>query len=333
MPLKIYRRGEIWHYRGTIAGRRLRGSTGSSNKEIAARFSAEVEDRFWKRRFDGPEAILTFAQAALKYRAAGKQTRFLELIEDHWKDTLVKDISVGAVVQSARELYPNASGATRNRQVIVPTQAIINHAAGLGLCNKIAVERFEVFTKVKRPATIHWVRTFMREAPPHLAGLALFMLLTGARVSEALALDWQDVDLQRKTALIRQTKIGAERLAHLPQELVIAISNIPKEKGRKVFRYTTKAAADKSWRAAIKRAKIEPLSFHCCRHGFATALLHRSVDPVTIAKLGGWKSAEHVLKTYGHPKDDPTLTDLISDTPLTRRSVENARKPYKTGTK
>lgn len=330
MPLKIYKRGDVWHYRGTVAGRRLRGSAGTANKEIAARFAAEVENKTWKRGFDGPEAVLTFAQASIKYRAAGKQTRFLERIEDYWKDTLVKEINAGAIQQSARELYPNAAGATRNRHVIIPTQAVINHAAELGLCSKISVTRFEVFTKVKKPAGIEWVRAFMRSSPPHLGGLAMFMLLTGARVSEALALDWQDVDLEKRTALIRQTKIGAERVAHLPQELVVALANIPKESGRTVFRYTTVAAARKSWNAAIKRADIGPLSFHSCRHGFATALLHAGVDVVTIAKLGGWKDKEHVVNTYGHAKDDATLTDLISGTDLTHDAPETSETVYKT---
>lgn len=43
MPLKLYLRGEIWHYRGTIAKRRLRGSTGSSSKEEALDYVAEKE--------------------------------------------------------------------------------------------------------------------------------------------------------------------------------------------------------------------------------------------------------------------------------------------------
>src|SRR5256885_12013793 len=101
MPLKIYRRGKVWHYRGTVAKRRLRGSTGAANKETAARIAAEIEDRYWKRRLDGPAAVLTFAQAAIKYRAAGKQARFLERIEDYWKDTLVRDITPGAIRDAA----------------------------------------------------------------------------------------------------------------------------------------------------------------------------------------------------------------------------------------
>jgi threonine dehydrogenase-like Zn-dependent dehydrogenase len=66
MPLKLYARGrlKIWHYRGTVAGNRLRGSCETTNKAIAARQVAEIEAREWKCSFDGPQAVLTFAQAA-----------------------------------------------------------------------------------------------------------------------------------------------------------------------------------------------------------------------------------------------------------------------------
>lgn len=319
MPLKLYRRGKVWHYRGTVAGRRLRGSTNAQNKEVAERIAAETEARAWKRRLDGPQAVLTFAQAAMLYRAAGKSDRFLAPIEDHWKNTLVKDITGGAIRSSALALYPNTSGATLNRHVIVPTQAIINHAAESSLCAKISVRRFPVETKIKTPATWEWVQAFMAHSSPHLAGLACFMFLTGARVGEALALEWEDIDFQKRTALIRQTKIGDERIAHLPQPLVVALANIERAPGRTVFRYTAHCSADKSWRAAIKRAKIAPLSFHSCRHGFATALLRAGIDVVTIAKLGGWKTPQHVLQTYGHASDDATLTERIIGTDLTQR--------------
>jgi hypothetical protein len=61
-------------------------------------------------------------------------------------------------------------------------------------------------------------------------------------------------------------------------------------------------------------------------------LLHKGVDPVTVAKLGGWKSVRHLFETYGHAKDDPTLTDLIAGTDLTQPMHKSSRKPRKTGT-
>jgi integrase len=329
MSLKIYKRGEVWHYRGSVAGRRLRGSTGAANKETAARIANEIEARHWKHRLDGPTAVLTFAQAAINYRAAGKPTRFLEPIEDYWKDTLVKNMTSGAIQQAALVIYPMASSATRNRQAIVPTQAIINHAAESELCPRIRVKRFKVDTKSKIPATLEWCQAFMAHSKPHLGGLALFMFLTGARISEALTVRWEDIDFNAKLVLIRQTKLGNERRAHLPQSLIVALANIPRVKSRPVFLYTMRSNCIRVWRTAVKRAGIAPLSFHSCRHGFATALLQAGIDPVTIAKLGGWKTPRHVFETYGHANDDATITDRISDTHLTQGQRSNSTKAHK----
>ena len=43
MPLTIFKRGKVWHYQGTVAGRRLRSSTGATDKKIAERIAAEAE--------------------------------------------------------------------------------------------------------------------------------------------------------------------------------------------------------------------------------------------------------------------------------------------------
>lgn len=332
MPLTIYRRGKIWHYRGTVAGRRLRGSTGTPHKETAQRIAAEHETRVWKGHLDGPESVLTFAQAAILYLSAEKPDRFIARVSGYWKDTPVKQINSGAVRQAAIALHPKASGATRNRNVIVPTQAIINHAASLELCRHLKVERFPVVTKRREPVTWEWVRKFMAVASPHLGALACFMFLTGARISEALNVTWADTDLAARRATIRQGKLGGEeRRAHLPPVLVAAIANIPsnREPGAKVFQYSSRDTAKPLWRAAIKRAGIKRLSYHACRHGFATAMLHAGIDPITVAKLGGWKDAKHVFTTYGHAMDDETLADRIIGTPETQSPMQEAGNKVK----
>jgi hypothetical protein len=133
MPLTLFRRGGIWHYRGTIGPtgnrRRLGGSCKTSNKDIAARQIAEIEKRYWDGHFDGPEAVLTFARAAAIYRAAGKADRFLGPVEKYLGPKLVKDITESTIQLMAKELFPNSSGASLNRAAIVPTMAVINHAA------------------------------------------------------------------------------------------------------------------------------------------------------------------------------------------------------------
>jgi integrase len=316
MPLKLYLRGDTWHYRGTVAGRRLRGSTGISrqNKAVAAEAVAKLEARAWQHNLN-PGSTLTFAQAAISYRAAGKPTRFLARVEDFWRDTPIKDITSGAIRSACLSLYPSSTGATRNRAVIVPTQAIINHAAAeLELCPKVFVKRWPVPKTIVRAVTWTWVREFQSSSPPALAALADFMFLTGARISEATRLRWRDVNLSQRSALIRQTKTGMEHSAHLPNDLILALANIPGDRhpDARVFGYADRHLAWRAWSRAIKAAGIEYYHPHCCRHGFATSLLRAGVDVVTVAKLGGWKSPAQVLSTYGHASEDRTLTDVLT---------------------
>lgn len=131
MPVKLYKRGMIWHYQGTVAKRRLRASTGTSDKAIAQRIAAEAEAKQWQSHLDGPGANVTFSQATREYMEAEKSMRFVLPILDYWKDTPIREISAGAIKQSAFKLYPDGKPATRNRQVITPTVAIINHVAEL----------------------------------------------------------------------------------------------------------------------------------------------------------------------------------------------------------
>lgn len=325
MPLKIFKRGEIWHYRGTVAGRLLRGSTGTADREIALRFISEKEHRQFKGSFDGPGAVLTFAQAVARYLDAGKSDRFVLSALDLLGRMLVKDITPGVIQQAARDLYPRTSNATRNRQGIVPIQSVINHAAALGLCSPIRVKRFDVVKREKQPATWAWVEAFCEYANPHLAALAKFLYLTGARVSEALSVKWTDVDLGNRRVLIRQGKLGGEeRLAHLPDELVVAIANIEPRKER-VFGYAMRKTAVKPWDKCIDRAGIQPLSFHALRHGFATGLLDKGVNPKTVARRGGWKSTRHVFETYGHDVASATITDLLINTQETQDGVKSLK--------
>jgi len=328
MSLKLYLRNGIWNYRGTVGPAerrsRLRGSCKTSDKDIAARQIAEIEANYWKGHFDGPAAILTFRRAAANYRADGKTDRFLDRIETYLGDTLVKDIKAGTIRQMAIELYPNCSGASRNRQGITPAQAVINFNAESELCSPIKVKRFKVDAKVKEPVTLEWLRAFGPHAGIAVNALAWFMFLTGARIGEALAVRWEDVSLNAGTVLIRQSKVSSERVSHLPRPLVAMLSNLPRVNERPVFVYRHPDDIVRAWFGAIKRAKIKRLTPHSCRHGFATGLLRRRVDVTTVAYLGGWKTAAQVLKTYGHALKDITLTDVLIGEELTRDTTKIA---------
>lgn len=325
MPLKLYKRGKIWHYRGTVANRRLRGTTGTSDKKIAERIKADVEAKAWQRRFDGPGAGLTMAQAFIAYLDADKPNRFIAPLGDYWKDTLVEDIAPEAVRIAARKIYPKASGATRNRQVIVPTVAAINYAADLGWCARIKVSRFPETPKTKTPATLEWVNAFASRATEdgllELSTLCLFMFNTAARVGEACRLTWADVDLQNAKAIVRMNKPTPwQRTAHLSPRVVTALGNIGGNRNpdELVFGNAGRGSVTKVWNNVCDRAEIKRLTPHCRRHGFATTMLQAGIDVSTVAKRGCWKDPVVVLRTYAHAIEDKTVTDVVFDTKTTQ---------------
>lgn len=320
MPLTLYQRGKkkIWHYRGTVAGSRLRGSCKTTDKAKAARKASKIEEREWKCDTDGPQAVLTFAQAVEMYETAGKSMTFVQPIEDHFKDMLVKDIKPGMIQQMAMELYGNCSGASRNRLAIIPAQAIINHAAKSEACQRIRVERFKTETKEKPYATLEWIKAFQKHASPQLGAYAVLMFLTGARPSEALECD---IDLSGGTALIKESKIGHERRAHLPAMAVAAIANIKPIPGRPLFFYRELNNLRESWDNVIKRAKIQRLTPHCCRHGFITGLLRKGIDVKTVSWLADI-TPEVLLNTYAHARKDRCLTEVLVDADLTQETAD-----------
>lgn len=323
MPLKIHRRDGIWHCAGTIGPpgrrRRIRLSLNTKDKNIAARQAAEIEKRYWDGHFDGPGAILTFERACAMYVAAGKTDRFMGPVRKYLGHMLVKDITPATIQEMTMELYGHCGGAARNRQGIGVAQAVINHAAKSGLCSPIKIERYEEEKNEKTPATLEWVMAFRAAAPPHIGAMALFMFLTGARPGEALTVDRErDLNLQKATVLIRESKVSKERVAHLPPALVAELANLEVIKGRPLFGYRWYDAALVEWKHTIRRAKIERLTPHCCRHGFATELLRRGVDIHTVAWLGGWASPAQVLKTYGHALKRRDLTNILAGTQLTQ---------------
>lgn len=307
--LRLKKRGHVWYACGTIAGRRVRKSLGTGERRRAEEIAAQLEARLWKGAVYGEGAIRTFEEAALSYLEAGGEGRFLPPLLHHFRGRQIGAIRPGDIVNAALTLYPAASAATRNRQVITPARAVINHAAQLGWCAPIRVRRFAERPVRRTAVDRRWIDRFMaaalaaaprRPANPWLAALALFMFTTGARIGEALALTWADIDLPARRASIRMGKTGGDtRAAALTTEMVVMLANLPRT--AKVFRYASRHSVIKAWRATCARAGIEYVPPHQAgRHSFATALNRAGIDPRTAMEAGGWKSARLYLERYVH---------------------------------
>lgn len=326
--LRLFKRGDVWWTDGFIDGKRIRKSTGETDEKRAEEIASKREWAAHNARVYGEESIFTFGAAVGLYTDK-KEGRYIWPIFDQWKHKLVKDIKPGHVIDLAEEMYPDAAPATKNRQVITPITAVINYCAKRGKCARLDVERFKVPKKPARVADMDWLDAFVRNASPHLGALAQFMAMTGARISDATALDWKDVDLDARTALLRDTKNGDDRLADLPDRLVIAIGAIEWRKG-KVFQYAHRHSVRDPWLDCCIRAKIAPIPPHDAgRRLFATMMIQSGYDPVTVAKAGGWKTVRMVLEVYAQPGDTKAAVNDVFGHKVTQRRAKKAEKTVK----
>ncbi len=134
------------------------------------------------------------------------------------------------------------------------------------------------------------------------ASLVLFLLHTGLRLSEALGLRLNDLQLSERkgSVLVQQGKGGKQRNVPLNLEARNALQAWLAVRPESEFLWTSVEAAHttvlngRTVQRALKRyaepAKIEELTPHMCRHTFAKNLVNSGVSLEKVAALLGHSS-------------------------------------------
>jgi integrase len=131
-------------------------------------------------------------------------------------------------------------------------------------------------------------------AAPHLQTLIRFALATGCRAREITGLEWDRVDLQRRTAWLNQTKNGTPRGVPLNRD---AVEVLEAEQGKHpVFCFTYRGEpiawelTNSAWHNAVEKAGIDDFRFHDLRHTWASWHRQAGTSCDELKDLGGWKS-------------------------------------------
>lgn len=307
------------YIRGTVRGRRVNETAGTADRQKAEALRAKRETELYEESVFGARATVSFQRAVLdfiEYDERSDATVFYaERLAAHFGVKLLSEIDQAAADDAVKAIVGvGAAPATKIRGVYTPLCAILNFAAARKWCD---APRFEKPTPPKgktRWLTPAEARALIDGASPHLKPLLLFILCTGARLSEALDLQWSDVDLPAARAIFRDTKNGTDRIAALTPAALVALANIETDEDGKraghVFRrddgepYVSRERLSggqikTAFRTAVRRAGIARCTPHDLRHSFATWFYALTKDLLLLKSEGGWATLR-MVERYAH---------------------------------
>lgn len=308
MPLKLYKganRSPNYRIRGTYLGIRIDQSAGTADYHQARKALQKLEIQVESGTLKPKSHVISFAKAASLYMAETKNERFIDKLLDYFGTKDIATITQQDIMRASHILCPSHSNATRNRQVFTPMIAILRMNG--------------VYLPIKRPTKANGNRRsffFTQDDAAKLINAAYdrdyefglfltFLLYTGARLSEAMALTTDRISLQECRAVFPKTKNGQPRHVYLPPTLVAALANHPRglEREGRVFKFVKCARLYRLLNDAEKASGViipEGVSFHAFRHSFGAWMRrYGGLDTSGLVATGAWASRD-AAQVYEH---------------------------------
>lgn len=284
-------------------GKRLRGSTGTEDREESQAYLAKLQHEAYQAGYLGIKPKRSWQEAVVRYlslkahlRDVEKQRQLCRKLDAYLGRLRLNDIT-GDVIWSIveGESKKGNKAATINRALAL-IRSILRMAhyewQWIDSIPKVRLLAGEV--ERDRWLTREEADRLIAACPPHLAALVRFALATGCRAREIAGLEWNRVDLDRGTAWLDQTKNGTPRGVPLNRD---AVAVLEMERGKheqycftfrgKPIRYELTNTA---WQNAVRKAGLSDLRFHDLRHTWASWHRQSGTSTDELKELGGWKS-------------------------------------------
>jgi integrase len=254
----------------------------------------------------------------------------------HFGETPLADIDQAAIDAAAVELFPAGTPATRNRKVYTPVSAVLHHAGVRIDLKRPKGAKGQVRTDFMTPEDAGAIIAAADQRDPAFALLLRFLLYTGVRIGEAMALRWEDTDLDDRLARVRTSKNGDPRTMLLRADLAAdLIAHRGGAAHGPVFGFTrggglkdrlVRARLDACGVPVPKRRKDAPaatrrpppcrlswVTFHTFRHTWATWIRrYGGLDEIGLVATGNWRDPRSARR-YAHAvaRDEWTKVDLL----------------------
>jgi len=311
--MALYKRGDTWWVRFTTPhGKRIRQSTGTSDRRLAEELHDRLKAEAWRagQLGDLPERTWNDAAEAWLAETAHKadheqDAAKLKWINRRFDGKPLRQIDREAIQRLGQEKAREASAATANRYLAL-FRAILRRAANEWGWLETA-PRVRLYKEPKR--RIRWLTRqqadrLLQELPAHQAAVAQFALATGLRKANVLGLQWSQVDMTRRVAWIHPDQAKARRAIPVPlnEEARAVLKACIGKHPEYVFTYQDEPIREvntAAWRKALRRAGISDFRWHDLRHTWASWHVQAGTPLHALQELGGWESVE-MVRRYAH---------------------------------
>lgn len=312
----IYKRGRVWWLDYFDQNHeRMQESSHSTNRRDAESLLNVRKSEVLRGIFRRPVRI-NFGEFGERYMEHAKVNKRSWLRDEQMLRHLQKffgtERQLSEITSADIEGYKmhrraSVSGSTVNREMALLKRMFnlaIEWDLYLGLNPFRKVKFFREFNTGLRVLSLEEEEKLLQNAAPYLQDLIRFALNTGMRVGEIFSLRWSNVDLEKnilnvfapKTQNIRGIPINA----HARKVLEYWVLG---KRNEFVFYNpeTGKPFVDlkAGFKLACKKAGIEGVTWHTLRHTFASRLVDRGVDIVTVKELLGHSSITVTMR-YTH---------------------------------
>ena len=164
----------------------------------------------------------------------------------------------------------------------------------------------EALLQACRESGAHYLQTFV-----------ILAIETGMRFGELAGVAWENLNLQKRTIYLPDTKNGSPRTVPLSTRALNAIQTQPRSIDGRLF--SVKPGSIRSaFLIALYRAQatqpdskmfLRELRFHDLRHEAVTRLFERGLNPIEVGMVSGHKTLS-MLQRYTHLRSSDLVTKL-----------------------
>ena len=324
----VYKRGSTWWIDVTVNGKRRRVSANTMDRQEAIIKEAQLKKRLMNGHIPAPIGAPSCEVCTL-------QAAFDRMLESHWKGTASEKTVTSHMAQITKYIEPGTSLIDVDERVIekliADLKAAGNSPASINrklstlsttlehACYRWKVlpvvpyitrgkesrGRMLVISQEQEKEILRIANTLSRS----FVGLLVVLFETGVRLSEALELEWKDVDFDKHLIHIWENKTDNPRSIPMTDRLFAFLQmgyqyDSPIEGGSAVGRVLGELTVNRVqylWSQVRRLMRIEDPEFtiHAIRHTVASRLVQNGVDLYVVAKWLGHTSIK-TTERYAH---------------------------------